>query len=319
MKTKYSILTIDGGGLRAAATCQVLIALEERLQGRVADYFTMIGGTSTGGLLTALLTHPKKYTAKDCSELYLEYASTIFNPSLWRTIQSVFFGAKYSADGLEKCLYKYLGSTRLSELTNLCIIPAYDIINRKTKFFVQDDYKKYGNSGDFYIKDVCRATSAAETYFSPARIRSINGENYTLIDGGNSCNNVTLCALTEIMDRPDKPKLEDIFILSLGTGSVEKPYYNSWKYGMLNWIKPALDIMMSASSEIVDFHLQQLYESVNRPDLYERIQLNSLKNVSPEMDDSKPSNMIELVKLGKQTANRNKKALDDVAKKVLSL
>lgn len=54
---------------------------------RIADYFDMISGTSTGGLITSMLTAPNEnrrplFTAKDIKNFYLQKCPKIF-PQDW--------------------------------------------------------------------------------------------------------------------------------------------------------------------------------------------------------------------------------------------
>ncbi|KAJ6854667.1 patatin-like protein 2 [Populus alba x Populus x berolinensis] len=86
-----TILSIDGGGVRGIIPSIVLAALEAKLQkldvenkdARIADYFDFIAGTSTGGLMTAMLATPNaekrpSFAAKDIVKFYLEKSPLIF-------------------------------------------------------------------------------------------------------------------------------------------------------------------------------------------------------------------------------------------------
>jgi hypothetical protein len=84
-----TVLSIDGGGVRGIIPGTILAFLEAKLQeldgpdARIADYFDVIAGTSTGGLVTAMLTAPNKegrplFAAKDINDFYLKHCPKIF-------------------------------------------------------------------------------------------------------------------------------------------------------------------------------------------------------------------------------------------------
>ncbi|KAK3200720.1 hypothetical protein Dsin_024135 [Dipteronia sinensis] len=84
-----TILSIDGGGVRGIIPGTILAFLESELQNldgdyvRIADYFDYIAGTSTGGLITAMLTTPDDqnrplFAAKDIKNFYFEESPKIF-------------------------------------------------------------------------------------------------------------------------------------------------------------------------------------------------------------------------------------------------
>ncbi|CAN6363391.1 unnamed protein product [Urochloa humidicola] len=84
-----TILCIDGGGIRGLIPAKILEHLESELQridgstARLADYFDYIVGTSTGALVTTMLTAPNMdnrplCTAKEIIDLYLKEGGGIF-------------------------------------------------------------------------------------------------------------------------------------------------------------------------------------------------------------------------------------------------
>ncbi|KAI3980774.1 hypothetical protein MKX01_025339 [Papaver californicum] len=84
-----TILSIDGGGVRGIIPATTLAFLESELQkldgkeARIADYFDLIAGTSTGSLVTAMLSTPNEnnrplYAAKDIFPFYFSECPKIF-------------------------------------------------------------------------------------------------------------------------------------------------------------------------------------------------------------------------------------------------
>jgi patatin-like phospholipase/acyl hydrolase len=63
-----------------------LLGYVQKLDGedaRIADYFDVIAGTSTGGLVTSMLTAPNEknrplFAAKDINTFYLDHCPKIF-------------------------------------------------------------------------------------------------------------------------------------------------------------------------------------------------------------------------------------------------
>lgn len=325
------VLSIDGGGIRGIIPAELLLSLEYKLQeysgnpdARIADFFDLIAGTSTGGILTCIFLCPDKvnpgrprFTAEDAVDLYLSKGGKIFDISLWQKISSAMglLDEKYSADNIEEELEYYLGDLRLSDLLKPTLITAYDIQRRCAKFFTQHDAVE-SRSENYYLKDVARATSAAPTYFETKGVKSLSSTFYPLIDGGVFANNPTLCAYAEVRNKfPGRPRAKDMAILSIGTGYDKKVYEfeKAKDWGMLDWVKPLFDIMLSGVAETVDYQLRQIYDAVERPDQYLRID-GKLKAAKPDLDNALPENVLALQKDGKRIAKEFDERFDSFIK-----
>ncbi|MBC8152150.1 MAG: patatin-like phospholipase family protein, partial [Bacteroidetes bacterium] len=325
----YTILSIDGGGIRGIIPGQVMVTLEAKLtqkvnqtpalkalypnEVRLSDFFDFFAGTSTGGILTSLYLCPDaknpsiaRFSAQDAVDLYLEYGDDIFDISVWKKIASGngVLDEKHDAAQLERLLKRYFGKTKLSELLKPCLITSYDIRRRRTHFFNQRDAIVKGDSHDFLVRDICRATSAAPTYFETALIHSLDDVSYPLVDGGMFANNPSLCAYSEVRNMNPELTAKDMLIVSLGTGSENEPYaYDvARNWGSVGWVRPAIDIMMSGAAEVTDYHLTKMYSAVEKPEQYVRIQPTDLGDASMEMDDARLKNLRALLQVGKITA-----------------
>lgn len=181
---------------------------------------------------------------------------------------------KYNDKGLTSLLQDKLESTRLKEAKTNLLITSYDIERRKPHFFRSFNTNK---SPDFYMRDVARATSAAPTFFRPAKIKAYNengNEYYTLVDGGIVANNPAMCAYVEAKKIWPDSKIE---LLSIGTGEGGQKflYEDAVNWGTPKWISPLLECMFDGTSDATNHHLKTLMR-----DNYTRLQIV----IEPEID-----------------------------------
>jgi patatin-like phospholipase/acyl hydrolase len=333
------ILSIDGGGIRGILPGQILVALEKKLQkldnnknARIADYFDLIAGTSTGGILTCMYLSPSeddpgrpKFTAERAVELYLDRGDLIFDISFWQRIRSGggITDEKYSEKELEDALEDYLGDLMLSDLLKPCLVTSYDIKNRKGHFFRSHRARK-DDAYNFLVREAARATSAAPTYFEVARAKGQDKMMYPLIDGGVFVNNPALCAYSEARTWTfdsfrDKPKAANMMILSLGTGGKDKKfeYKKAKDWGAVQWIVPIIDIMMSGVADTVDYQLKQIYDAVEKKEQYLRIE-PQLFTADSEMDNASAKNLDALKADGEQNAKLFDKKLEKFAEMLVA-
>lgn len=334
MAKYHRILSIDGGGIRGILPGMVLVALEKKLQAasgkpdaRIADYFDLIAGTSTGGILGLALLAPDqpggkrpKLTAQQAVDIYLKRGGEIFHKSLFHSVTNPLgmHDPRYEADALEETLRDYLGNYYLTDLVKDCLIAAYDIETGQARFFTSRDAKE--KKKDFLLWHVARSTSAAPTYFPVAQaFRHPNGEEsrdfWPMIDGGVFANNPTLCAYAELRSAEPHPTAKDMVVLSLGTGKIkEKPiaYEEAKDWGAIGWATSLLNIMMDGVADTVDYQMQHIFESVDLGNQYCRIQtvLGKKPEGIAKMDNAEPDNLENLRKLGMQMAKEHDQDLD---------
>ena len=336
---KATLLSIDGGGIRAIISSRIISYLEEKLQEEkpntaIIDYFDMIAGTGTGGIIAAMLTLPgengrPRYNATDTHHFFLEEGSKIFDTNLWKKFRSMggLTDEKYSAGYLDKILDKYFGKTMLSESSTPLMITAYDIRNRAARFFATTDTRIEGR--DFMLKDICRASMATPSYFEPAKIKSATDTPYAFIDGGLFANNPGMVAyaearrldfaqVTQMEGKPKFPGAKDMFFVSVGAGISKKPYYydDAKDWGNIQWMKPMIDMIMSASVETVDFELKQMFSTCENPNDYVRLS-PQLEHMNPDMDNTTDKNIQAIKQISDSFVDEYKELLDKVVEKLI--
>ncbi|XP_057958921.1 patatin-like protein 1 [Malania oleifera] len=337
-----TILSIDGGGIRGIIPGIILAFLESELQeldgedARLADYFDVIAGTSTGGLIAAMLAAENKdkrplFAAKDIKPFYLENSPRIF-PQKRGIVGEVVnlvkaaVGAKYDGKYLHGLLRHILGDARLHQtLTNL-VIPTFDIKHLQPIIF--STYEAAVNPlVDARLSDICIGTSAAPTYlpahFFENQDQHGNFKQFNLIDGGVAANNPTLVAITEVTKQPFKNN-PDFFpmkpmdyhrflVISIGTGSSKKDLKYSAKvaakWGFLGWLyndhsTPLIDVFTQSSAEMVDYHNSVVFKALRSEDNYLRINDDTLSGTLASVDVATEENLENLVKVGERLLNK---------------
>ncbi len=296
METPYRILSIDGGGVRGLIPALVLDAFDEQLDHHVGEYFDLVAGTSTGGILALGLTIPRPggqepYPPEALAEMYLDKGETIFSRSPWRTLTAVgnMIDEKYADDGLEEVLRAQFGDRQLREAITDLVVPSYDI-ERRIPFFFKSHKARRDPSFDFPAWRVGRATAAAPTYFEPCKIELEESNDYhSLVDGGVFANNPAMCAVAEALNEGIPP--EDIFLVSLGTGELTRPirHEEATDWGIASWAKPLLDVNLDGVADTVHYQVRQILTGHGNPDQYHRFQVR-LNEGSDNLDDASRTN-----------------------------
>ena len=291
-----TVLSIDGGGIRGIIPGIILAFLESELQkldgenARLADYFDVIAGTSTGGLVTAMLSAPNEknrpiFAAKEIKEFYLEHSPKIFpqNDGIFSDaakLTKTVSGPKYDGKYLHSLLREKLEDRKLHQTITNVVIPAFDIKRLQPTIFSTFKLKKRPGM-DALLSDICIATSAAPTYL-PAHYFETKDDKgkvlrkFDLVDGGVAANNPTHVAISEVTnqiierrsDFPMAPLEYDRFlVISLGTGSAKaKESYSAEEaagWGVLSWLSPIIDCFTHASADMVDFHLCSTFRALH--------------------------------------------------------
>ncbi|KAH9663504.1 Patatin-like protein 1 [Citrus sinensis] len=204
-----TILSIDGGGIRGIIPGVILAYLESQLQeldgqdARLADYFDVIAGTSTGGLITAMLTAPKEQNrpmsaAKDIVPFYIRHGPQIFPQLRGMLANSVvnrvraLMGSKYDGKYLHKVIKENLKDTKLHQTLTNVVIPTFDIKKLQPTIFSSFQVAASPDL-DAQLADIAIGTSAAPTYFPAYYFENPDDhgtlKEFNLIDGGVAANN----------------------------------------------------------------------------------------------------------------------------------
>jgi len=294
-KRKTVILAIDGGGIKGVIPATFIQHIESSLKKPSYQIFDVIGGTSTGGIITAALTTPKKttgrpYTAEEIVSIYNHDGGKIFLPQDCKIEQcATYYADNGEGDGIEPYMQKMYGPevSLAGSYNKMQVLPgnrvkhmfttSYIVNNCQNKaskpvcgkdfgpyLFNWFDAVKRPASDNYYVWEAARGTSAAPTYFPIANVggktsaRSAAADKW-VVDGGTMSNNPAIWGVTEALRTGIASRLEDIIVISIGTGIYEAgagvdincnavtglvPKDGNW--GMAPWMVEKLDNLEGA-------------------------------------------------------------------------
>ncbi|KAK0477683.1 FabD/lysophospholipase-like protein [Armillaria novae-zelandiae] len=224
---------VDGGGIRGVSELFILDEMMKRIRLREnlpntpkpCEYFDLIGGTSTGGLIAIMLGR-LKISTEEALQSYNKISSVVFSSE---NRKPVYRDGKFKATTLKEEMQNVVRKAGHSNYQKLLDPDAGP--NSKGHTFVCSmtginlrspqrfrTYQGLPNQGpDCKIWEAARATTAAPTFFKAIKIAGPGGFGPDYVDAGLGFNNPT----KEVRDEAKElfgPNRRIGVLVSIGTG-----------------------------------------------------------------------------------------------------
>ena len=244
MNTHRRILSIDGGGINGVSTVSFLATVEDSIQDNIANYFDLIVGTSTGGIIALGLG--LGLSAKEILRFYEESGPHVFGGNrLFRWLR--WFGkSKYSASCLRQAIEHCFGDKKLGDSAKRLVIPSLNLEKVGVYIYKTAHHPRFERDYKANVVDVALATAAAPTYFPIHQSDS----GILQIDGGVWANNPVSVSAIEAITVLEWPR-DSIKILSLGctTAPLSVNWRGSFSRGLFHWAPSLVDVFMRSQSQ----------------------------------------------------------------------
>ncbi|THZ71239.1 phospholipase, patatin family protein [Aureobasidium pullulans] len=263
----FSLLSLDGGGVRGLSSLYILQSIMNAIDPdnppKPCDYFDVIGGTSTGGLIAIMLGR-LDMSVDECIKAYTELSATVFHKK-----HRIPFGIKgnlkerYDSKVLEQAIKQIVRNRNLDENTLLKDPQGTKVFVCCTSGETQQtsllrSWHTSRGDPDLYrtvrIWEAARATSAASSFFDAI---SIGDPQQRFLDGGTGANNPVQHVWDEAADllTSDESLSENVgCLISLGTG---QPGYKPFEDTILGIEKTLLSIATETEASADKFHRAQ--------------------------------------------------------------
>lgn len=238
MTARIQLLSLSGGGYRGLYTAGVLAELEKAAGRPIGQCFELVAGTSIGGIIALAVAFEVKM--QTVVETFQAAGRHIFPErrtksaiAKFRNLVSDYRKPPFAPEPLRDVIETLLGKDALlGDAKHPLLIPSVNLIEGRPQVFKTRHYE--GAHRDWQLKavDIGLATSAAPTFFPPARI-----ENCLYADGGLFANSPDLAALHEATYFLEKPQ-GNCWLLSVGTTTTKYSVADdpAHSYGIGFWV-----------------------------------------------------------------------------------
>lgn len=220
------ILALDGGGVRGIVSLHMLAAFEERIGLPACEAFDFFAGTSTGGIIAALLAF-RRMPVREVLALYDEMVVRVFRPTFWSSRFGRLFARRmYDRGPAVDRLSALFGNLRLGDLASIrpgrpqgIMLTTHDLVRNEELFLSSYPFKtgKQNVALEWKVRDAVAASAlSAPWYFGPWDGRYIDG-------GSTVFNTPARQAAYEALDYCAQPLFEPgrTVVWSFGTGAFE--------------------------------------------------------------------------------------------------
>lgn len=237
------ILAIDGGGIKGVFPLSFLAAIEDATGTAAGDYFDLIAGTSTGGIIA--LGIGLGHSATELLKFYEELGNTVFRGNRYTRLARHIGWSKYSQAPLKQALLKKFGERKLGESLKRLVVPSLNLETGEVYVYKTAHHERLERDYKVNVVDIALATAAAPTFFPTHR--NISGT--PLVDGGVWANNPMGMAVVEAIGVLKWPAEE---LRVLGLGCTVEPLSVRWArripMGKGYWALKIADVFMAAQS-----------------------------------------------------------------------
>lgn len=242
MNTPRRILSIDGGGINGVSTASFLATVEDSVQDNIANYFDLIVGTSTGGIIALGLG--LGFSAKEILRFYEESGPRIFGGNrLLRWLRGLGI-SKYSGCRLRQAFEHCFGDKKLGDSAKRLVIPSMNLENGEVYIFKTAHHPRLERDYKVKVVDVALATASAPTYFPTHR----SSAGMPLIDGGVWANNPVGMSVVEAITVLEWPR-DSLKVLSLGgTEPLNVNWGRRFSLGRIYWGFKIANVFMHPQS-----------------------------------------------------------------------